>query len=105
MTKSSRSCWICSATVYRQNRELMFIDKVMRSFIDKLQAWMRDKKFQIMLDLLHENLQKKLRTCVYRQSTAIVRRQVASVDAGQKVSDHVGFVALKSTDKTANLRL
>ncbi len=38
----------------RQNRELVPIDKVLRFFIDKLQVWMRDKKFQIILDLLYK---------------------------------------------------
>ncbi len=34
-------------------------DKVLLLFIDKLQVWMRDKKFQIMLDLFCNSLQTK----------------------------------------------
>ncbi len=48
----------------RQNRELMSIDKVWRLFIDKLQAWTRDKKLQIMLDLFRNSLQTKSVICL-----------------------------------------
>ncbi len=37
------------------------------------------------------------------KSSAIVRRQVAGMDAWQKVPDHVGFVPQQSTDKIRDL--
>ncbi len=40
-----------------------------------------------------------LKHITYRQSSAIVYRQVAGVDARQKILDHVGFVPQQSTDK------
>ncbi len=48
----------------RQNRELVYIDKVLLLFIDKLQVWMRDKKLQIMLDLFRNSLQTKSVICL-----------------------------------------
>ncbi len=41
--------------------------------------------------------------CLCKQSSAIVHRQVAGVDAWQKVPDHVGFVPQQSTDKISDL--
>ncbi len=52
--------------ICRQNRELVSIDKVLRLFIDKLQVWTRDKKFQIMLDLFHNSLPTKSAICPYK---------------------------------------
>ncbi len=44
-----------------------------------------------------------IRSTVYRQSSAIVHKQVAGVDAWQKVPNHVGFVSQQSIDKIGNL--
>ncbi len=52
---------------------------------------------------LSTHLLTKSRTCVHRQSSATVHRQVAGVDAWQKVSDHVGFVPQQSIDKIGDL--
>ncbi len=48
----------------RQNRELVSIDKVLRLFIDKLQVWTCDKKFQFMLDLFRNSLQTQSPICL-----------------------------------------
>ncbi len=48
----------------RQNHELVSIDKVLRLFIDKLQVWTRDKKFQITLDVFRNSLQTKTEICL-----------------------------------------
>ncbi len=59
-------------------------------------------KISIYTVRLSTHLYTKLRTCVYRQNSAIVRRQVAGVDTWQKVLDDVGFVPQQSTDKVGH---
>ncbi len=44
-------------------------------------------------------------TCVYRQSSVIVHRQVVGVDAWQKDPDHVEFVPQQSIDKIGDLSI
>ncbi len=64
------------------------------------------RQYQVHVVLrLSTHLQTKLRTFVYRQSSAIIHRQVAGVDAWQKDPHHVWFVPQQSTDKIGDLSI
>ncbi len=91
--------------ICRQNRELLSIDEVLRLFIDKMQLWMRDKKFLILLDLFRSSLQTKSEICLQTIADFVYKCVLSLNDEVSRVDIDVILVMAKVSIESTPRRI